>query len=67
MMEAYQSDLAVYDTWLCEKACAKAILLASIAIDLSMSLKGLASTYLLRGSYEVRNEAMYLIKSCFVS
>ena len=63
-METYQSDLGVYETWLREEKSAKAILLASIEIDLARSLRGLATSHLmwehLRCSYEIRNEAMYL-------
>jgi len=47
-MENYQSDRGVYKTWLREEACAKAILVASIEVDLS------------RRSYETCNEAMCL-------
>ncbi|XP_066329839.1 uncharacterized protein [Miscanthus floridulus] len=63
-MEDYQSDLGVYETWLREEACAKAILVASIEVDLSGSLRGLSTTYLMWAhlcrSYETCNEAMYL-------
>ncbi|CAD6218794.1 unnamed protein product [Miscanthus lutarioriparius] len=63
-MESYQSDLGVYETWLREEKSAKAILLASMEVDLSLSLRGLATSHLmwdhLRRSYEIRNEAMYL-------
>jgi len=63
-MESYQSDLGVYETWLREEKSAKAILLASMEVDLSLSLRGLATSHLmwdhLRRSYEIHNEAMYL-------
>ncbi|TVU34447.1 hypothetical protein EJB05_16279, partial [Eragrostis curvula] len=63
-LDAYQSDLANYETWCREEACAKAILLASMETDLSLTLKGLTTTQQmwahLRRSYEIRNEAMYL-------
>ena len=62
-MEGYQSYPSVYETWLHEDR-AKAILLASIEIDLSMSLRGLATCHLMWAhlccSYEIRKEAMYL-------
>ncbi|CAD6267582.1 unnamed protein product [Miscanthus lutarioriparius] len=63
-MESYWSDLSLYETWLCKEKSAKAILLASMEIDLSRSLRGLATSHLmwdhLRHSYEICNEAMYL-------
>ncbi|CAD6250315.1 unnamed protein product [Miscanthus lutarioriparius] len=63
-MESYQSDLDVYETWLREEKSAKAILLASMEVDLSLSLRGLATSHLMwdhfRRSYEIRNKAMYL-------
>jgi hypothetical protein len=63
-METYQSDLGLYETWLREEKSAKAILLASMEIDLARSLRGLATSHLmwdhLCRSYEIRNEAMYL-------
>ncbi|CAD6218291.1 unnamed protein product [Miscanthus lutarioriparius] len=63
-MESYQSDLGVYETWLREEKSAKAILLASMEVNLLLSLRGLATSHLmwdhLRRSYEIRNEAMYL-------
>jgi hypothetical protein len=63
-MESYQSDLGLYETWLREEKSAKAILLASMEIDLARSLRGLATSHLmwdhLCRSYEIRNEAMYL-------
>ena len=63
-MESYQSDLGVYETWLREEKSAKAILLASMEVDLSLSLRGLATSHLmwdhLHRSYEIRNKAMYL-------
>jgi hypothetical protein len=63
-MERYQSDLSLYETWLREEKSAKAILLASMEIDLAQSLRGLATSHLmwdhLRRSYEIRNQAMYL-------
>ena len=63
-MESYQSNLGFYETWLCEEKSAKAILLASMEVDLARSLRGLATSHLmwdhLRRSYEIRNEAMYL-------
>ncbi|CAD6242027.1 unnamed protein product [Miscanthus lutarioriparius] len=64
-MESYQTDLGVYETWLCEEKSAKAILLASMEVDLSLSLRGLATSHLmwdhLRRSHEIHNEAMYLV------
>ena len=46
------------------KAFTKAILLASIEVDLLMSLHGLATTHLmwvhLYSSYKIGNEVMYL-------
>ncbi|CAD6214062.1 unnamed protein product [Miscanthus lutarioriparius] len=63
-MESYQSDLGVYETWLREEKSAKAILLASMEVDLSLFHRGLATSHLmwdhLCRSYEIRNEAMYL-------
>jgi hypothetical protein len=63
-MDSYQSNLGLYETWLREEKYAKAILLASMEIDLARSLKGLATSHLmwdhLHCSYEIRNEAMYL-------
>jgi hypothetical protein len=64
-IETYQSDLGLYETWLREEKSARAILLASIKIDLARSLRGLATSHLmwdhLRRNYEIRNEAMYLV------
>ena len=64
-MESYQSDLGVYETWLCEEKSAKAILLLSMEVDLTRSLRGLPTSYLmwdhLCRSYKIRNEAMYLV------
>ncbi|CAD6220270.1 unnamed protein product [Miscanthus lutarioriparius] len=63
-MESYQSNLGVYETWLREEKSAKAILLASMEVDLARSLRGLATSHLmwdhLRRNYEIRNEATYL-------
>nr|CAB3470978.1 unnamed protein product [Digitaria exilis] len=63
-LETYQSDLDAQATWLCEEACAKAILLASMEVDISLSLCGLSTSHLmwaqLRHNYEIRNEALYL-------
>ncbi|RLN08039.1 hypothetical protein C2845_PM11G17940 [Panicum miliaceum] len=63
-LEAYQSDLDRQAAWLREEACAKAILFASMEVDISMSLCGLSTSHLmwahLRRSYEIRNEALYL-------
>jgi hypothetical protein len=63
-MEAYQSALDIQATWLREEACAKAILLASMEVDISLSLRGLSTSHLmwahLRRSYEIRNETLYL-------
>ena len=63
-MESYQSDLGAYETLLREEKAAKAILLASMEIDLSRSLRGLATSHLmwdhLHHSYDIHNEAMYL-------
>jgi hypothetical protein len=64
-MESYQSDLGVYETWLREEKSAKTILLARMEVDLARSLRGLATSHLmwdhLHRSYEIRNEAMYLV------
>jgi hypothetical protein len=64
-MGSYQSDLVVYETWLCEEKSAKAILFANMEVDLSLSLRGLATSHLmwdhLCHSYKIRNEAMYLV------
>ncbi|CAD6255028.1 unnamed protein product [Miscanthus lutarioriparius] len=64
-MESYQSDLGIYETWLREEKSAKAILFASMEVDLSLSLRGLATSHLmwdhLHHSYEIRNEAIYLV------
>jgi len=47
-----------------EEACAKAILFASIKVEIPMSLCGLSTPHLmwahLHRSYEIRNEASYL-------
>jgi len=63
-MESYQSDLGAYETLPREEKAAKAILHASMEVDLSQSLRCLATSHLmwdhLRHSYEIRNEAMYL-------
>jgi len=63
-METYQSDLDIQATWLREEACAKAILLASMEVDISLSLRGLSTSHLmwahLHHSYEKRNEALNL-------
>jgi hypothetical protein len=63
-METYQSALDMQATWLHEEACAKAILLASMEIEISLSLCGLSTSHLmwvhLRCSYEIHNEALYL-------
>ncbi|CAD6223428.1 unnamed protein product [Miscanthus lutarioriparius] len=62
--ESYQYDLEVYETWLHEEKSAKAILLASMEVDLAWFLRGLAASHLmwdhLCHSYEIHNEAMYL-------
>ena len=63
-METYQSYLDIQATWLREEACAKAILLASMEVDIPLSLCGLSTSHLmwahLHHSYEIRNEALYL-------
>ena len=63
-MEAYQSDLDLQASWLREETCAKAILLASTEVDISLSLCGLSTSQSmwahLHRSYEIRNEALYL-------
>ena len=63
-METYQSYLDIQATWLREEASAKTILLANMEVDISLSLRGLATSHLmwahLRRSYEIRNEALYL-------
>jgi hypothetical protein len=63
-MEAYQSALDIQATWLREEACAKAILLASMEVDISLSHRGLSTSHSmwahLRRNYEIRNEALYL-------
>lgn len=63
-MDTYQSKLADYETWQREEACAKAVLLASMEINLSLSLRGFSTSQQmwahLRQSYEIRNEAMYI-------
>ena len=63
-LEVYQSDRDNQAVWLREEACAKAILFASMEVDISMSLRGLSTSHLmwahLRRSYEIRNEALYL-------
>jgi hypothetical protein len=46
-MESYQYDLSLYETWLREEKSAKAILLASMEIDLARSLRGLATSHLM--------------------
>ena len=46
-MENYQSDLGVYETWLREEKSAKAILLASMEVDLARSLRGRATSQLM--------------------
>ena len=47
-----------------EEACPKAILFASIKVEIPMSLHGLSTPHLmwahLHRSYEIRNEASYL-------
>jgi hypothetical protein len=43
-METYQSALDMQATWLHEEACAKAILLASMEIEISLSLRGLSTS-----------------------
>ena len=64
-MESYRSDLGLYETWLREEKSAKAILLASMEIDIARILRGLATSHLmwdhLRCSYEIRNEAITLL------
>ncbi|EAZ12182.1 hypothetical protein OsJ_02065 [Oryza sativa Japonica Group] len=63
-MEAYQTDLSLYETWLEEEAYAKAILVGSMEVDISLDIAGLASSELmwtrLRQQYEPRNDAMFL-------
>jgi hypothetical protein len=63
-METYQSELDMQATWLREEACAKAILLASMEVDISLSLRGLSTSHLmwahLSWSYEIHNETLYL-------
>jgi len=63
-METYQSYLDIQATWLREEACAKATLLASMEVDIPLSLCGLSTSHLmwahLHRSYEIRNEALYL-------
>jgi hypothetical protein len=62
--ESYQSNLDVYETWPREEKCAKAILLASMEVDLSLPLRDLATSHLmcdhLHRSCEIHNEPMYL-------
>jgi len=63
-LEVYQSDRDNQAVWLREEACAKAILFASMEVDISMSLRGLSTSHLmwahLRHSYKIYNEALYL-------
>jgi len=64
-MESYQSDLGAYETLPREEKAAKAILLASMEVDLLQSLRGLATSHLmwdhLCRSYEIRNEGCTLL------
>jgi hypothetical protein len=46
-METYQSELDIQVTWLDEEACAKAILLVSMEVDISLSLRGLSTFHLM--------------------
>ena len=63
-LETYQTDLAAYESWLHDDAQAKAIVVASMDVDLSMDIVSLATSQLmwarLRQQYEPRNEAMFL-------
>jgi hypothetical protein len=43
-LETYQSDLDLQMPWLREEACAKAILFASMEVDISLSLRGLSTS-----------------------
>jgi len=64
-MDTYQSNVDTQAIRLREEACAKAILLASMEVGISLSLRGLSTSHLmwahLRRSYEIRNEALYLV------
>nr|BAD21642.1 hypothetical protein [Oryza sativa Japonica Group] len=46
-MEAYQTDLSLYETWLEQEAYAKAILVGSMEVDISLDIAGLASSELM--------------------
>ena len=66
LLEAFEAEMVMYIQviWLHEEACAKAILLASMEVDISLSLRGLSTSHLmwahLHHSYEKRNEALNL-------
>jgi hypothetical protein len=69
-IDASQSDLAVYKTWLCEEACVKAIV-ANIDVHLSLSLKDLTTSHLmwdhLRHSSQIQCTLLLRRLSCFAS
>ena len=46
-MDTYQSNVDTQAIWLREEACAKAILLASMEVDISLSLRGLFTSHLM--------------------
>ena len=58
-MEAYESTLDFQASWLREEACAKAILPASMDVDISLSTSHWMWAHL-RRSYEIRNKVLYL-------
>jgi len=53
-----------YETWPHEEKCAKPILLANMESDLSLSLRGFATSHImwdhLHHTYEIHNQTMYL-------
>jgi len=66
LLEAFEAEMVMYIQviWLHEEACAKAILLASMEVDISLSLHGLSMSHLmwahLHRDYEIHNEALNL-------
>jgi len=66
LLEAFEAEMVMYIQviWLHEEACAKAILLASMEVDISLSLRGLSMSHLmwahLHRDYEIHNEALNL-------
>ena len=63
-MEVYQLALDLQASWPPEEACAKAILLVSMEVDISLSLHGIYTSQSMwahfRHSYPIRNKALYL-------